>query len=114
MQYEYRIYEEVYNDMISGKKTIEYRILNEKSKKINIGDKIKFNVVNNENKYIITQAIDKFIYDNMEELWKSSEIKNNILGYDKEKLIETFYKIFTKEKVDYSKIVGFKFKVISS
>ena len=42
MEFEYRIYEEVYNDMLSGKKAIEFRLLNEKSRNIQIGDKIKF------------------------------------------------------------------------
>ena len=114
MKYEYRIYEEVYNDMLSGKKTIEYRLLNEKSKKINIGDEIKFIVVNNEDKYILTKVIDKFVYDNLEELWSSSKTQNNILDCNKETFKETFYKIFTKEKVDKSKIVGFKIMVTSS
>ena len=53
MEFQYRIYEEVYNDIISGKKTIEFRLLNEKSYNIQIGNKIKFSVINNENKYLI-------------------------------------------------------------
>ena len=47
MEFEYRIYEEVYNDMLSGKKTIEFRLLNEKSRNIQIGDNIKFIVSDN-------------------------------------------------------------------
>lgn len=113
MKYEYRVYDEVYNDILSGKKTIEYRLLNEKSMKINIGDEIKFIVVNNEEKYILTKVIDKFVYDNLEELWASDEIQNNILDCNEENFIETFCKIFTKEKVAKSKIVGFKIMVIS-
>lgn len=50
MEYSYRIYDEVYNDMLSGKKNVEFRILNEKSSGIKIGDKIKFVVIDNENK----------------------------------------------------------------
>lgn len=45
---EYRIYESVYNDMNSGNKNIEVRLLNAKSEKIKIGDKINFRVVNQE------------------------------------------------------------------
>lgn len=68
MEYSYRIYDEVYNDILSGKKTVEFRLLNEKSSCIKIGDKIKFVVIDNENKYLITKVIDKFIYDNLDSL----------------------------------------------
>ena len=46
---EYRIYKSVYDDMLSGKKNIEFRLLNEKSENINQGDKIKFRVLDNDN-----------------------------------------------------------------
>lgn len=51
MEYKYKIYNEVYNDMLSGKKKIEFRLLNDKSNSIQIGDKIKFIVVDNEKKF---------------------------------------------------------------
>lgn len=57
MKYSYRIYDEVYNDILSGKKNIEFRLLNEKSDSIKIGDKIKFVVIDNENKYLITKVM---------------------------------------------------------
>ena len=40
MEYKYRIFEEVYNDMLSGKKTVEFRLLNEKSNNIQIRSKV--------------------------------------------------------------------------
>lgn len=51
MEYIYTNYEEVYNDILSGKKKIEFRLLNEKPEKINLGDRIKIVVINKENKY---------------------------------------------------------------
>ena len=82
MEYSYRIFEEVYNDMLLGKKTIEFRLLNEKSNNIQIGDYIKFIVQDNEEKYLITE----------------------------EDFIQAFNNIFGKNKVRKSKIVGFKIK----
>ena len=41
MEYRYKIYNDVYNDMISGKKTVEFRLLNEKSNSIKVGDIIE-------------------------------------------------------------------------
>ena len=68
-KFEYRIYNSVYEDMISGKKTIEFRLLNEKSESIKIGDEIKFEVVDNKSKYILVEVLDKYFYNNIDDLW---------------------------------------------
>lgn len=112
MKYEYRIYEEVYNDMISGKKAIEFRLLNEKSSNIQIEDKIKFIVADNEEKYLIAKVIDKYIYDTLENLWNDKDRLNNSLNYTKEEFIKAFNNIFGEENVSKSKIVGLKIKVL--
>ena len=110
---EYRIYKSVYDDILLGKKNIEFRLLNEKAEKINPGDKIKFKVLDNDNLYILTNVVEKFIFNNIDELWEHKEIlSNNVLGYTKEELISAFYDIFGKEKVINSKIVGIKFNII--
>lgn len=110
-KFEYRIYKSVYDDMISGKKTIEFRLLNEKSDSIKNGDEIKFNVLDNEEKYVLVEVTDKYIYQNIDELWNTKEVLTNALNYTKEEFINAFYNIFGKEKVINSKIVGIKFKV---
>lgn len=112
MGFEYRIYEEVYNHMLSGKKKIEFRLLNEKSRNIQIGDKIKFIVANNEEKYLIAKVIDKYIYDTLEDLWNDKDRLNNSLNYTKEEFINAFNNIFDEENVSKSKIVGLKIKVL--
>ena len=109
--FEYRIYDSVYDDMVSGKKTIEFRLLNEKTESIKIGDEIKFSVLDNDSKYILVEVIDKIIYENVDLLWDSKDNINNTLNYSKEEFIKTFYNIFGKEKVVNSKIVGIKFKI---
>ncbi len=109
--FEYRIYNEVYNEIVSGKKTIEFRLLNEKTKSIKQGDEIQFKVLNNEDRYVLVEVINKYIYSDLEELWNHKDIINNILNYSKEEFINTFYNIFGKEKVESSKIVGIEFKI---
>lgn len=110
-KFEYRVYDVVYNDMISGKKTIEFRLLNDKSNSIKIGDEIKFTVVDNEIKYLIVEVTNKYIYDDIELLWNSREVINNKLNYDKDDFINAFYNIFGKDKVINSKIIGIEFKI---
>lgn len=113
MEYNYMIFEEVYKDMLSGKKTIEFRLLNEKSSSIQIGDCIKFTVVDNEEKYLITEVIDKLIYNNLNELWISLDVLNNSLNCTKEEFTEEFNNIFGEDNVKKSKIVGFKIRIKS-
>ena len=108
--FEYRIYKSVYDDIKSGKKTIEYRLLNEKSKKIKKGDFIRFKVLNNE-KEIIVEVVDKYIYDNIDELWNDPKTLVNALDYTKEEFQNALYEIFGKNEVLNSKIVGIEFKI---
>lgn len=111
MKHEYRIYKEVYEDIKSGKKEIEFRLLNEKSEKINVDDYIRFKVLDDE-KYLDTKVIDKYIYNDLDELWNSGDVLNNSLNYTKEEFYKVFSDIFGEEKVNESKIVGFKIKVV--
>ena len=111
--FNYRIYKSVYDDMLSGKKTVEFRLLNEKSEKIKPGDKIKFQVVDNESLSLMTKVLDKYIYNDIDELWNDKKIlQDNTLDYAKEEFRNTFYEIFGKENVVNSKIVGIKITVL--
>ena len=112
-EFEYRIYDTVYDDIVSGKKTIEYRLLNDKSKDIKKGDQILFTVVDNDNKKILVEVINKYIYSDLNELWNSSNSINNTLNYSKDEFINAFYNIFGRDVVINSKIVGIEFKIIS-
>ena len=73
--------------MISGKKTVEFRLLNEKSNSIKVGDIIKFLVVDDENKYLLVRVIDKFIYDDLASVCESDEYLNNNLDCSKEEFV---------------------------
>lgn len=110
---EYRIYESVYNDMTSGNKNIEVRLLNAKSEKIKIGDKINFRVVNQE-KRLIVEVTDKNTYIDFEEFWKDKDVVlSSAKNYTKEECKNALYEIFGKDKVDTSGIVAIKFKILS-
>lgn len=109
--FEYRIYETVYDDMISGKKTIEFRLLNDKSESIKAGDEIKFKVLDNENKYVLVEVINKYIYESVEDLWNHKEVLSSTSNYSKEEFIKVFCDIFGKDKVENSKVVGIEFKI---
>ncbi len=92
-----------------------YRSLHENhNKKIPMKRKIRkllSSVKDDENKYVIVNVINKYIYNNVEELWSHKELLNNTLNYTKEEFMNAFYNIFGKEKVINSKIVEIEFKV---
>lgn len=109
--FNYNIYQSVYDAMISGKKNIEIRLLNEKSAKINISDTIKFSVVDSE-KNLLVEVANKYIFNNIEELWKYKNIVlSSAIDYTKDEFESKLYEIFGKEKVLNSKIVGIEFKI---
>jgi len=112
--FEYRIYESVYDEIISGRKNIEIRLLNEKSSKIKIGDTIRFKVLDSD-KYIIVEVINKYIYESIDDLWKNKDVVlNSSMDYTKDEFTKLMYKIFEKENVLNSKIVGIEFKKTNS
>ena len=103
-KFEYRIYDSVYNDMVSGKKTIEFRLLNDKSERIKPKDEIKFEVVNDKNKSILVEVLDKYFYDDVNDLWnKEFKIKKVYGKFDFEDEIKyledlTFYEDYVIRK----------------
>lgn len=108
----YKIYKNVYDEMASGKKNVEIRLLNEKSQKIKIGDKITFQVVDSDLSLIV-EVTNKYIYSNVDELWEEKAIvSNNTLNYTQEEFASALYEIFGKDKVVSSKIVGIEFKIL--
>lgn len=95
----YRIYNDVYNDMVLGDKTIEFRLLNEKSKSIKVNDIIIFTVENDENKRIKVRVVDKLIFDDINELWENKTLLSNKMQMkEKEEFIEEFFNIFGNDK----------------
>lgn len=108
---EYRILKEVYEDMVSKKKDTEIRLLNEKSSSIKIDDIIRFKVIDNEELYIDTKVIDLKIYNNAEEVWNDrKKILSTLNTLDEFKNV--LYLIFTKEKVENSKLLGIQFELV--
>ncbi len=111
---EYRIYESVYENIISGKKNIEVRLQNDKSNKIKIGDKIKFQVLDKEI-YLQVEVTNEYIYDDFEEFWKDKDIVlSSAKNYTKEECKNKLYEIFGKERVNNSKLVAIEFKIINN
>ena len=110
--FNYKIYKNVYEAMISGRKSIEIRLLNEKSAKIQKGDKIHFSVLDSDEQLEVI-VTNKYIFTNFSDLWKNKKIVlNSALDYSKEEFINLLKEIYGPEQVDNSKLVGIEFKVV--
>jgi len=109
--FNYKIYKNVYDAMVSGRKNIEIRLLNEKSEKINIGDEIIFSVLNSED-YLVVEVTNKYVFVDVEELWKHKDIVlSSAINYTKDEMKRKLYEIFGEENVLKSKLVGIEFKI---
>lgn len=109
---EYQIYSSVYDEMILGKKNVEIRLLNEKSKRIKIGDKIKFQVLDSD-LYLIVEVTNKYVYSDINELYKDKDVTLNcVMNYTKEECLNALFQIFGKDKILNSKLVGIEFKIL--
>ncbi len=109
--FNYKVYQNVYDAMISGEKSIEIRLLNEKSQKIQVGDEIRFSVVDSE-KFLLVEVINKYIFEDVEELWKHKDVVlKSAINYTMDEFRNVLYEIFGKEAVLNSNLVGIEFKI---
>ncbi len=111
MEYTYNILDDVYHWMLSKNKSVEVRILKEKSQKIQIGDYITFYHIADSSKYIKTQVINKKLFNNIDDLLKYypvSYIMPNHTEMELKKLLKEIYKNELEEK----KLVAFEIKYL--
>lgn len=113
MEYTYNILNDVYYWMLSGKKTIEVRLLKDKSNNIQINDYITFNNQQVDGRYIKTRIIDKFIYDSINELIKDNDINKIMSNYSERELKNLLNQIYG-DSLKNNKLVAFIFEYITS
>lgn len=113
MNYNYNVLNEVYFWILSGMKTIEVRLLKEKSKKIQVNDFITFNNQDCEGKYIKVKVLNKNIYNNINNFLDNNEVNKILPNHTEEELIELLTKIYGDNLIN-GKIVAFEFEVIDT
>lgn len=109
---EYKIYQEVYDSIIRGIKKVEIRLLNDKSSKIKIGDEIRFNVLEDEEKFLLVKVTKLYYFDNLDDLWNKKDFVVLDENTTKEEFTTLMYNIFGEEKVKTHKIIGIEFSLI--
>ena len=97
MEYKYKILDEAYYWMLSKQKNIEVRLLNEKSKKIQVGDFVTFYNIKREGKFIKVKIIDKNTFDNVDDLIKKYDINHIMPNHTIKDIKEALTKIYGDE-----------------
>lgn len=106
---DYRVTEDVYDMVINGTKRIEIRLSNEKSNSIEIGDEIRFYVLNTE-KYFDVIVKNIYKYKNADDLCTKANF--DLIMHkeaDKELLKSKLYNIYSKEDVEKNGLLGIEF-----
>ncbi len=112
MIYNYKILDDIYSLILTGKKKIEVRLLKEKSNNIKIGDYIVFHVISDYQKCIKTYVKGKEIFNNIDDLLEKENIELILPGSNKEHIKELLEEIYGKE-LKYGKLVAFHIEKIS-
>ena len=91
----------------NGTKTVEFRLYDEKRRKIKIGDKIEFSKLPDLQEKIIVEVLDLYHEKSFNELFKT-------LYTDKKEIeekTERMYEFYSQEKQDEYGVLGIKIKI---
>ena len=116
MNHSMKLIKEQYEMISSGKKTIEIRVLDEKRRKLNVGDIIEFSKLPDLKDKIKVKITALLKYGSFNELINSVNMKN--LGYSdnysKENFLKLCYSIYSKDLEQKYGVVGIKISLIKT
>ena len=99
---EMKLYKEPFNEIFLGKKKIEFRLFDEKRKKIKIDDLILFQNFDDKKKKILVKVKKLHKEKNFEKLYKKLNLENS----------SEAYKIYSKEDVKKFGCIGIEFEKV--
>ena len=106
MQHKMKLLEKPFNNILDGSKEIEFRLYDDKRKKVQIGDMIEFSKLPDLVEKLNVEVVDLYQYPTFKELFMQ-------LGYHDEELdkkVEGMYSIYTKEQEQKNGVLGIKVK----
>ena len=106
---------EPFDQIVSGSKTIELRLYDEKRKKINVGDLIEFSNLS-DHRQIIAEVTALHIFDSFSDLYKKLPLLK--CGYTEQTIMnaksEDMLQYYPKEKQIQYKALGIEIKLVNS
>ncbi|MBE1553769.1 ASCH domain-containing protein [Sporosarcina limicola] len=99
MVHQMGLYEEYFQAIKEGKKTVEVRLNDENRRKIKVGDIIEFIRVPERNETLKVQVSELRKYDTFEKMYKDIPLQNfDCEGWTMEKMVEGTYEVYTPEQ----------------
>lgn len=98
--------------ILSGTKTIEVRINDEKRQALRIGDTVDFSLLGNNAEHFVTRVIQLYQCDSFEKLYALFPPKD-FGGTTREELLREIYKIYSREDEKKFGVVGIRIKILS-
>lgn len=98
MDHNMGLFQEPFDSIKSGKKTVEVRLNDEKRRKIKIGDTIIFTKVPENDGTLTVEVIGLTEYPTFKEMYESIPASDFDVGDDSiEEMVESTYEIYTPE-----------------
>ncbi len=108
MEHKMKLLEKPFKKVLDGSKEIEFRLYDDKRKKIQIGDTIEFSKLPDLREKLNVEVLDLYQYPTFRELLI-------FLGYSGETLdkkVQGMYSIYTPEQEKNNGVLGIKIKKI--
>lgn len=110
MLHKMKLNESPFERIKNGTKTIEFRLYDEKGRKVKIGDKIEFSKLPDLQEIIVVEVIDIFIDETFEKLFK--KIYTDKKEIDRK--TKAMYQFYSPEKEEQYGVVGIKIVLLSN
>lgn len=109
MIHKMKLKEEPFESIKNGTKTIEFRLYDEKRRKVKIGDKIEFSKLPDLDEKILVEVLDIYKAETFENLFEK-------IYTDKEEIerkTKSMYQFYSKEQENECGVVGIKIALVS-
>ena len=110
MIHKMKLNESSFERIKNGTKTIEFRLYDEKTKKIKISDKIEFSKLPDLQEKILVDVLDIYREKTFENLFKKIYTDEDEI----EKKIKSMYQFYSKEQEREYGVIGIKIDLLSN
>lgn len=107
MLHKMKLNEDPFNRMKNGIKTIEFRLYDEKRKKIKIGDTIEFSKLPDLQEKIVVDVLDLYQEPTFEDLFKKLYSDKNEI----DEKVKSMHTIYSNEREEKYGVLGIKIKI---
>ncbi len=110
-----KLLKDPFKRILSGKKTIEIRLFDEKRQKLRVGDTIEFSQFSNLENKTKVEIVDLLRYETFKDLL--NDFGGEYYGYPEDcpfnDLLDNIYKIYLKEQEQKYGVLGIKIRILT-